>query len=94
MFLKGAEVPEEDVEAADGEEVTQGFPMGQWLFLRIFWRAFPMGSAVEEGRGPLLNLPMVIVVVTQLGTLECPFGDLQLSLCIKGLVLSTNPSPN
>lgn len=28
-----------------------------------------MRSAVEEGRKPLLNLPMVIVVVPQLGTL-------------------------
>ena len=73
MFLKGAEVPGEDAEATDGEEEAQDFPMGQWpwlsIFLRIFWRAFSMGSAVEEGRKPVLNLPMVIVVVPQLGTL-------------------------
>lgn len=56
-----------------GRGGSPGLPTGQWLwlrlFLRIFWRAFPMGSAVEEGRKPLLNLPMVIVMVPQWGTL-------------------------
>lgn len=38
IFLKGAEVPGEDAEAADGEKEAQGFPMGQWPWLRLFLR--------------------------------------------------------